>query len=329
MDPTHYQRCTDIVVSFLAADDSVRLNMVKHSLDDFLLFARNSAPKDSGFRAMLVAVVKGLQDCYARGVTDGALLYLSEHPNGLDEADRWQRVPGQDVYDHGHLEDVELMARAVGYPVHELKDLFVELGVPGQPGYPRDTPYIPAGHPPSAAPEYAARAPDPTVAGSETRAGGQTGIHNFCRVVIGDRSPDRHPSPTISEQEREYVEEGGSGLGARHAPYALTPVSPPTLVVALLRPAKGCPDCVRAGSRCIPTTKCCFRCDGVDIRQALPSSQARLVDNINDSVQSIFSSTNSANAALRRLEGLGPALRHAQSSVQALTDAVRGTAEGR
>ncbi|KAL1712515.1 hypothetical protein EV715DRAFT_296993 [Schizophyllum commune] len=328
MDEQHYKRCTAILVAFFAADISVRLTMVKPSLDDFLLFARHTAPEHSEFRAMLVEVVRGLQDCYARGVTDAALFYLSKHPNGLDEADRSPRPAGQDVYNHGRLEDVELMARAVGYPVHELKDLFVELGVPGRPGYPRDIPCSRAGHP-SAAPEYAARAPDPTVAGSETRAGGQTVIHNFCRVVIGDQSPDRHPSPTISEQERQYVEEGGSGLGARHAPHARTPVSPPTLALALLKPAKGCPDCVRAGSRCIPTTKCCFRCDGVDIRQALPSSQARLIDNINDSIQSIFSSTNSANAALRRLEGLGPALRHAQSSVQALTDAVRGTAEGR
>lgn len=195
------------------------------------------------------------------------------------------------------------------------------MQVPGQPGYPRDSPYGRAGHAPGSAAEDAANALDLTATGAQEGGEGCTEIHNFCSVVIGEPSLDRNPSPTISEQEGEYVE---YGLALRHVPYARTPVSSPAMREALLKSDKGCPACVRAGRRCIPTSGCCAMCDGIDIRRTLPSTH-----NINTATRSLVSSTNSANAALSGLQELGPALQRAQMSVKALTDVMRGAAGGR
>ena len=164
------------------------------------------------------------------------------------------------------------------------------MQVPGQPGYPRDSPYGRAGHAPGSAAEDAANALDLNATGAQEGGEGCTEIHNFCSVLIEGSVPGRHPSPSISDQEREYVEDSGAGLSSRHVPYARTPVSPHTHRSTWLKLAKGCPHCVRAGRRCIPTAKCCASCDGVDIRQTLPAYQAQLAHNINNSTKSLLKS---------------------------------------
>ncbi|KAL1712507.1 hypothetical protein EV715DRAFT_296985 [Schizophyllum commune] len=203
MDRTFYSRCRAVVAAFIAGDHTVRLSMIKNSLDLFLLFARHTAPQDDFLREMLVAVASGIQDRYANDVHNAAIVYLAERQNGFEAADLSPRKAGEDVHDHGRLEDAELMAHAVGYPVHELKDLFVELGVPEKPRYPpgvvgERANCLQARE--SASDEHAG---GPTSAGPQARQAEHPPIHNFCRVVIGQSSGNRTPSPSISDQERE------------------------------------------------------------------------------------------------------------------------------